>query len=509
MAGLEDKRLGAFHLIDRIGSGGMAEVYRARQLTAFGRDVAIKVIRPEFSEDETFRTRFLREAYAISRLSHPNILPLIQFGDENGLLYLVMPWVREGTLRDLLKRANGPLALEVAIPLFVPLCNAVQYAHEEGIIHRDIKPQNVLLQRGAHVLLTDFGIAHNLAAQTQITATGVGIGSVEYMAPEQAHGQSDARSDIYSLGVVLYQLLTGTVPFSGTAPLQVLLKHSAEPLPDLHRLNPSLPLAAIQIVQKALAKDPQQRFASAQALGHALQQIKPEATPDTLATNLLPPANNDLQPPPSEPPFGLPLPLPTGNIRPIDESQRPTEGWNAPPAWGNTRGDQRDYQGLDGDYGAQPPDTGGGPPNGPQGPYHQPPPPRGRGPLIIALIAALILLVALSSLTFGYLGLGWFQGKASHGSQQITDTPTASNTSTPSATATQMPTNTQQPITTGTPAPPTDTPAAGPTDTPSAPTDTPTGPTDTSTPGAPTDTPTPGAPTDTPTPGAPTDTPTP
>src|SRR5215831_6913147 len=150
MTGLEGTRLGAYELIQRIGAGGMAEVYRARQLSAFGREVAIKVIRTEFVEDATFRTRFLREAHAISRLSHPNILPLIEFGDENGTLYLVMPWVREGTLRDFLRQYNGPLPLEVVIPLFVQLCDAVQYAHEEGIIHRDIKPQNVLLQRRAH-----------------------------------------------------------------------------------------------------------------------------------------------------------------------------------------------------------------------------------------------------------------------------------------------------------------------------------------------------------------------
>ncbi len=140
MAGLEGTRLGAYELIQRTGAGGMAEVYRARQLTAFNREVAVKVIRAHFTEDPSFRERFLREAQAITKLSHPNILPLIEFGEENGVLYLVMPLAREGTLRDLLTRRNGSLPLEEAIPLFTQLCDAVQYAHEQGIIHRDIKP---------------------------------------------------------------------------------------------------------------------------------------------------------------------------------------------------------------------------------------------------------------------------------------------------------------------------------------------------------------------------------
>ena len=210
MAGLEGMRLGAYELIERIGGGGMAEVYRAKQLTAFGREVAIKVIRAGFSEDPSFRERFLREAQAVSKLSHPNILPLIEFGEENQTLYLVMPLAREGTLRDLLKQRNGPLPLDEAVPMFVQLCDAVQYAHEEGIIHRDIKPQNVLLQRRTHVLLADFGIARDTNESQQMTATGAGIGTVEYMAPEQAIGQADIRSDIYSLGIVLYQMITGS-----------------------------------------------------------------------------------------------------------------------------------------------------------------------------------------------------------------------------------------------------------------------------------------------------------
>jgi serine/threonine protein kinase len=271
MAGLEGTRLGDYELVELIGSGGMAEVYRARQLTAFGREVALKVIRPEFSKQQEFRERFLREAQAISRLSHPNILPLIEFREEGQTLYLVMPLVREGTLRDLIKQRNGPLAPEEALPLFTQLCSAVHYAHSQGIIHRDIKPQNVLLQQHTHVLLGDFGIARDRKEKT-ITATGAGVGSAEYMAPEQAMGHADARSDIYSLGIVLYQMLTGIVPYSGSTPLQVLVKHTTAPLPDPRTLNPSLPPGIAQVLQTALAKAPEERFQSAQALARAAQQ---------------------------------------------------------------------------------------------------------------------------------------------------------------------------------------------------------------------------------------------
>src|SRR5579859_29392 len=282
MAGLEGTRLGAYELIERIGSGGMAEVYRARQLTAFGREVALKVMRPGLSEDPTFRGRFLREAHAVSRLSHPNILPLIEFGDENGALYLVMPLVREGTLRDLLRQWGGPLPITETIPIFSQLCNAVQYAHDEGIIHRDIKPQNVLLQRRIHVLLADFGIARD-RLDSQMTSTGAGVGTAEYMAPEQALGQADTRSDIYSLGVVLYQLLTGQVPYTGTSPLQVLFRHASDPLPDPRQYYPNLSAEAAHVLQIALAKDPRQRFESAAALGQAAQQMRPYTTSLTAA----------------------------------------------------------------------------------------------------------------------------------------------------------------------------------------------------------------------------------
>lgn len=293
--------LGQYQLLERIGQGGMAEVYRARDLTACGREVAIKVIRSDRIEDTTLSQRFLREAHALSRLSHPHILLPIACGEENGRPYLVMPWVRDGTLSQLLQGRHGVLSLEEAIPLFGQLCQAVQYIHEEGIIHRDIKPQNVLVQQGTHVFLTDFGIALD-RTQTQLTLTEGGLGSVNYMAPEQAVGQAIAHSDLYSLGIILYQMLTGVVPFSGDTPLQVLLKHAYAPLPDPRQFRADLPVEVVQMLQTALAKNPGARFASAQALGQAAQQAGdvsslptlPEVSPALFRPGFLP-LSTDLQ----------------------------------------------------------------------------------------------------------------------------------------------------------------------------------------------------------------------
>ena len=487
MAGLEGMRLGAYELIERIGGGGMAEVYRAKQLTAFGREVAIKVIRAGFSEDPSFRERFLREAQAVSKLSHPNILPLIEFGEENQTLYLVMPLAREGTLRDLLKQHQGPLALDEAVPMFVQLCDAVQYAHEEGIIHRDIKPQNVLLQRRAHVLLADFGIARDTNETQQMTATGAGIGTVEYMAPEQAIGQADIRSDIYSLGIVLYQMITGSVPYSGSTPFQVLMKHTNDALPDPRLLNPTLPGEIVQVLQGALAKDPQRRFQSAQALGRAVQQVRPDAIPERAAQPgapiaVVPPPRTsvtrqntwhgqDFRDQPVEPlapeyPSG-PAPFRTGNTSappsprgwaagpPIEDGDYDQPTWNT--QGGRTAGTSPGWQ-QQRRSGPPPYDRRSGPPpyaaGGGQYPQ-QPPPQRGRGWLIVALIAGLIGILLLVSVGSAY-ALGVF---GSNKSGQTALQPTATTASQPTATATATPSPTPSPTATATPSPtPTHTP---------------------------------------------------
>ncbi len=454
MSGLQGARLGYYELIERIGEGGMADVYRARQFTAFGREVALKVIRSEFTRDEPFRRRFLREAHAISRLSHPNILPLIEFGEERGILYLVMPLVREGTLRDLLKQHDGPLALEEALALFAPLCDAVQYAHQEGIIHRDIKPQNILLQRHTHVLLADFGIARD-RFDTRMTTTGVGLGSVEYMAPEQAEGHADARSDIYSLGIVLYQMLTGVVPYAGGQPLEVLFRKANDPMPDPRWYHPDLPAEVADILQIALDKDSNQRFETAGALGHAIEQVRLSAacpSPGNRAVGLIDPETPpdiDLAPTVSQRPGTVPTELApddsaltlraTAPLRQEDESGQ--------PAWH----DQDEAR----QSGAERPSWLS----------------RHKSALIIAvLVIALIVTIGVSSAAYGGLGLAWLRpGAANSGAQPVTPTPGAS----PRPTQIPAPVNTPSPLPTARPQPgstptpkPTPTPAPAPTDTP-------------------------------------------
>ncbi len=347
MAGLEGARLGAYELIERVGSGGMAEVYRAKQLSAFGREVAVKVIRRGFSEDPHFRQRFLREAQAIAKLSHPHILPLIEFGEERDILYLVMPYFSGGTLRSLMERVQGPLSLKDSVEILEQLCDAVQYAHEQGIVHRDIKPQNVLIQRGKHLLLADFGIARDTSDE-RLTMTGAGVGTVEYMAPEQAMGKGDQRSDVYSLGILFYQMVCGRVPFVGNTPMETLMKQATELPPPARKVNPALPAEVERVLEKALEKDPRDRFQSPNQLFQAAQRLllPPSPAAANLETRAAPP-----------PPFGG-ASSPGGPSRPAGSSpsyagtstpSRPA----ASPAVASARG-----PGNDSSVGAPPPTRG-------------------------------------------------------------------------------------------------------------------------------------------------------
>lgn len=251
-----------------IGGGGMANVYLARDLI-LNRDVAIKVLRWEYANDPEFIERFDREAQAATSLSHPNIVNIYDVGEEDHILYMVMEYIDGLTLKEYIMQ-NGPLPVEEAIKIMKQLTNAISHAHANGLIHRDIKPQNVLMDKQGNVKVTDFGIALALSA-TALTQTNSVLGSVHYLSPEQARGGvATKKSDIYSLGIVFYELLTGELPFSGQTPVSIALKHLQDETPSVRTLNTAIPQSVENIVLQATAKDPFHRFESVFEMESAL-----------------------------------------------------------------------------------------------------------------------------------------------------------------------------------------------------------------------------------------------
>src|SRR5438093_6957744 len=259
--------LGPYRLLELAGAGGMAEVWRAFQ-ARLQRDVAIKVLPPHFAAQVGFTERFQQEALAISHLQHPHILPVFDFGQQGDFNYMVMPFIEGGTLAD---RLGQPWPFERALEVLEPLASALDHAHSHGIIHRDVKPSNVLLGEDGWILLGDFGVSKVLEATTVQTRPGGVVGTPAYMSPEQADGQSvGPASDLYSLGVIAYQLLTGQVPFQAETPIAVAMAQVHKPLPPPREVNPGLPQEVDSILLRALAKDPAQRFPSGEALVNAL-----------------------------------------------------------------------------------------------------------------------------------------------------------------------------------------------------------------------------------------------
>lgn len=273
------KKIGQYKILEEIGRGGMATVYRAHQ-SSINRDVAIKILPSQFARDPNFKKRFRREARAIAALEHVHILPLHDFGTENGYTYMAMRYIKGGTLSNLMGKK---LSYERIVQIIGDIAKALDYAHSQGVIHRDIKPSNILIDNQGEALLTDFGIAKivtDLPGGTRITTTGHVLGTPEYIAPEQAEtGNIDGRSDIYSLGVVMYELLTGRPPYQAKTPLAIVLMHvNDEPPPPPRSVKPAIPEQLEKIVLKAMAKDPKDRFRTAgkmeQALKQALREIQ-------------------------------------------------------------------------------------------------------------------------------------------------------------------------------------------------------------------------------------------
>ena len=247
--------LGQYRLTKELGKGGFATVYRALQ-PALNRHVAIKILHPEYVRDQRALRRFKREALAVARLNHPNIVTVFDYGEHEGRAYLVMEYIEGSTLKG---RLGKPVTYTMALELVTAVANALDYAHSKGLIHRDIKPANILFTHEGRIVLSDFGIVRLADDQSSLTR-GV-IGTPYYMSPEQALGREvDGRSDLYSLGVVLFEMLTGRVPFKGESPVATLSMHASLPVPSARELNPSLTEGIDRVIRIALQKTPEERF---------------------------------------------------------------------------------------------------------------------------------------------------------------------------------------------------------------------------------------------------------
>ncbi len=273
MTDLIGKMLGHYCLLELLGRGAMAQVYRAHDPVS-GTYVAVKILYPHLTGDEGFVARFHREAQAAASLDHPNIIRILDHGADGELSYLVMELIEGPSLKTVLQQRKEPLAPEEAVSLIATLADALEHAHRQGIVHRDVKPSNVLLRDGRldSPVLTDFGIARMIDA-TAATAAGTTLGTPTYMAPEQGEGQpGDARTDIYALGVILYELLTRRPPFEAESPYVIILRHMHTPPPPPRTLRPTLPEALETVVLRALAKEPAARYLTAAAFAAAARR---------------------------------------------------------------------------------------------------------------------------------------------------------------------------------------------------------------------------------------------
>ena len=280
MPHLGGKTLGQYQLIESIGQGGMAEIYRAYQ-PSVKREVVVKVLSHTLRDEPSFVQQFMQEVDVIAHLQHPQIIPIYDFGQHEDDMYIVMAYMRGGTLADRIDQSQGGLQDEETIRLLDLIANGLDYAHSKDIVHRDLKPNNILMDEQNNPYIADFGLAKFTEGKLELTNTMM-TGTAAYMAPEIAQsGKSTKRSDIYALGIILFEMLTGKVPFQGKTPYKVLSAHLHQPIPKIHELRPDLPEVMQIVIDKALAKEPAERFATARDLAGSfkLAMRTPNPTP--------------------------------------------------------------------------------------------------------------------------------------------------------------------------------------------------------------------------------------
>lgn len=319
---------GRYRIEELLGQGGMSSVYRAVDPN-LRRVVAVKMIHPHLSSNEEFVRRFEEEASAIAQLRHPNIIQVYDFNHDQGLYYMVMEFVLGETLQQRMKRLSADqrrLPYSEIVRYMIDLCEAVDYAHKRQMIHRDIKPANIMLDVNGHAILMDFGIAKIIGGHKH-TATGAVIGTAMYMSPEQVRGDRfDHRTDIYSIGITLFEMVHGRAPFEADSTMTLMMKHLNEPVPDLRKLQPDAPEDLIQVIEKALAKNPVERFQSAAEMSAALRKVNANLQAQALAGGA---SAGVVQV------YASTTPQPAA----IDSSVRPlVAGGNGPPATFSTEG---------------------------------------------------------------------------------------------------------------------------------------------------------------------------
>ncbi len=294
------EKIGRYEIKSELGRGGMATVYLASD-PRFKREVAIKILPPQLLTDPVYRARFEREAQTIAALEHPAIVPVYDYGDEDGQLYLVMRYMPGGSLAD--KLTKGTLPATEIVHIIARITSALDQVHDHGIIHRDLKPGNILFDQYGEAYLSDFGIARLAESTTTLTGAAI-VGTPAYMSPEQARGELDidGRSDLYAVGAIIFQMLSGKLPYESTTPLGLAMKHITDPVPSIMDVRPDLPPTYDRMLETAMAKDPTQRFQTGQELSKALEAVANGYAPPSRPSMPLPgipqPAARPLTPPP-------------------------------------------------------------------------------------------------------------------------------------------------------------------------------------------------------------------